>query len=103
MCYDKIKKAISMLLCVAALCIMIMPLTAIKASAAAPELGDVDGDGTVTAADARITLRASSKLITLNKIQKEVADVDFDGDITSADARIILRVSSKLDKFPIVG
>ena len=58
--------------------------------------GDLDGDGAVTAADARICLRASSRLVNLTEEQKSAADVDEDGSVTAADARIILRYSSRL-------
>lgn len=59
-------------------------------------IGDVDQDGTVTAADARLALQASANLITLDEKQREAADVDGDGVITAADARIILRLSTRL-------
>jgi len=62
-------------------------------------LGDMDNDGTVTAADARITLRASSRIAALSDEEKIVADVDYDGEVTAADARIILRVSSRLQAY----
>lgn len=64
----------------------------------APELkkGDVNGDGSVTAGDARIALRASAKLTTLDSAQKYVADVTGDGFVTAKDARMILRYSAKL-------
>ena len=58
--------------------------------------GDVDLDGEITAADARIALRASSKLIRLSREAFIAADVDEDGIITAADARIILRMSARL-------
>jgi len=61
--------------------------------------GDVDGDGSVTAADARITLRCSSRLTELNSANRDAADVDGDGSVTAADARQILRVSSRLAAF----
>lgn len=54
--------------------------------------GDVDGDGKVTASDARLILRASVGLETLDL---ERADVDGDGKITSADAREALRTAIK--------
>ena len=65
------------------------------------EFGDVDNDGTVSAADARLALRGS---VGLEKMEKDTrrflsADVDGDGKVTSADARLILRVSVKLDTF----
>lgn len=54
--------------------------------------GDVDGDGKVTASDARLILRAAVGLETLDL---ERADVDGDGKITSADAREALRTAVK--------
>lgn len=55
--------------------------------------GDVDGDGTLSAADARIALRAAVSLETLTAAQKQAADKEEDGTISAADARILLRVS----------
>ena len=60
--------------------------------------GDVDGDGNVTAADARKILRTSSNLEKLSGQEKVNADVNGDGKITAADARDALRKSAKLDK-----
>ena len=59
--------------------------------------GDVNGDGKVTAADARTILRAASKLENLSEEQKKTADVNNDGKITAADAREVLRKSSGLE------
>lgn len=63
------------------------------------ELGDVDGDGKVTAADARRILRRAAKLIVLTNEEEIRADVDKDGKITAKDARKVLRVSARLDTF----
>ena len=60
-------------------------------------LGDVNGDGKITAADARLALRISAKLETPTEIQFAVADYNKDGKITAADARSILRKSAKLE------
>ena len=66
------------------------------------ELGDVDGDGDITAADARSALRASVKLESYAEGSREflAADVDKDNALTSGDARLILRrsVGIKTDK-----
>ncbi|MCD7827696.1 MAG: dockerin type I repeat-containing protein [Clostridiales bacterium] len=59
--------------------------------------GDVDGDGKVTAADARLILRRAAKLITFTDAQNKLADVDGDGNVTATDARIVLRVSAGLE------
>lgn len=58
--------------------------------------GDVNGDGDVLANDARLALRASAKLETLDAAQTEAADVDGDGRVLANDARQILRFSAKL-------
>lgn len=64
--------------------------------------GDADGDGTVTAADARAVLRFAVALDPYTDAQKKISDVDGDGNITSADARLILRYAVKLDSsFPV--
>ncbi|MDR1629081.1 MAG: metallophosphoesterase [Oscillospiraceae bacterium] len=58
--------------------------------------GDLDYNHMITAADARLALRASAKLDKLTATDKIVADVDGDGNVTAADARLILRASAKL-------
>ncbi len=63
------------------------------------EIGDVNNDGKITAADARTVLRASAKLETLDENAMVAADVNKDKKITAADARTILRVSAKLESF----
>ena len=59
--------------------------------------GDVNGDGKITADDARTALRASAKLENLNDKEKSAADVNGDGKVTADDARSILRKSAKLE------
>ena len=60
-------------------------------------LGDVDLDGAVSPADARLALRASVRLETLAPIPMILADTDGDGAVTPADARRILRASVNLE------
>ena len=57
-------------------------------------LGDIDGDGKVTAADARLALRAAVGLELLDEEQMKYADVDGDGKLTAADARAILQIAT---------
>ena len=59
--------------------------------------GDVDLDGSVSSADARLALRATVLLEELNETAFALADVDGDGTITPADARRILRASVFLE------
>lgn len=59
--------------------------------------GDVDGNGELTAADARLALRASVGLEDLSATQVKAADVDGTAGIAAADARLILRASVGLE------
>lgn len=59
--------------------------------------GDVDGNGKITAADARIALRCSVGLESLSEAELKAADADKNGKITAADARLILRASVGLE------
>ncbi len=60
-------------------------------------LGDVDGDNRVSAADARVALRASVELEKLTDQQFLAADVDKNGKLQAADARLILRAAVGLE------
>lgn len=56
---------------------------------------DIDGDGNVTAFDARIALRIAVGIDASELISS--ADIDGDGQVTAFDARTILRCSVGLD------
>ena len=62
--------------------------------------GDVDGNGTTMADDARTILRISVNLEKIDTSKFMRADVDGDGSITAADARLALRLAVGLDKAP---
>lgn len=62
--------------------------------------GDIDGDGDITASDARIALRVAAKLDELTDSETLLADMDGDGVVTATDARVILRIAAKLDPAP---
>ena len=65
-------------------------------------MGDMNGDGKVTAGDARLALRFSSRLESYTDRQYVLADVDGDAKLTSTDASNILKYSSKqISKFPL--
>ena len=64
------------------------PVSAVK--------GDVDLNGKVTAADARLALRKSAKLENLSSDQFRNADVNGDSMVSSTDARLILRYAAGL-------
>ena len=63
-----------------------------------PKLADIDKDGEVTAADARLALRMAVRLDNADDITKAAADVDGDGQVTAADARLILRMAVGLEE-----
>lgn len=56
-------------------------------------IGDVDGDGVVTAGDALSALRHAMDVLTLSGQPFEAADFDGDGSISIADALEILRLA----------
>ena len=59
--------------------------------------GDNDGDGRITASDARTALRAAVELETPNAWQKDASLVADGTEITAADARLILRAAVGLE------
>ena len=67
--------------------------------------GDADGDGRITAADARLALRISVRLEDPLVWRDKAAHVIFDGRsaVTSADARMILRASVQLEDATAFG
>ena len=67
-------------------------------SSQAVSRGDIDCDSKITAADARLALRASVGLEKFSETQTLAADVDNNKSVTAADARTILRVSVGLEK-----
>ncbi len=67
-------------------------------SACAIVRGDVNGDGLITAADARLALRTSANLETLKTPYLLAADTDKSSKIDASDARSILRASGSLEE-----
>lgn len=61
--------------------------------------GDVNEDGRITAADARLVLRVSASLEIVSGTQQKAADIDKNGVVTASDARAILRFTAGLQKF----
>ncbi len=61
--------------------------------------GDLDSDGRITAADARIVLRAAAKLENLDGAYAVAADVNLDGKVLASDARKTLLVAAGLERF----
>ena len=59
--------------------------------------GDVNGEGKVNSSDARLALRASARIETLEGPFFAAADINGDGKLKSNDARAVLRIAAKLD------
>lgn len=91
------KKWISALLCFTLLLGCLAPT-----AFAARMPGDVDADGKVTAADARLALRRAVGLEDYASGSDEflACDVDSDGQVTAGDARTILRAAVALEALP---
>ncbi len=72
-----------------------------EGNSALPEtmLGDLDGSGKITAADARVALLIAAKSLSPTREQEISADYDGSGKITAADARYILRVAARIDPY----
>ena len=81
------------------------PTTPDKPKAPTPlgTVGDLDGDGNITSADALLILRASVKLENFTDIQNKLADADNDGNISSSDALLVLRHSVGLKDTDTIG
>ena len=65
--------------------------------------GDVDGDGSITANDALLILRASVSLEEITPDQRTKSDVDGDNDISANDALAVLRNSVGMSDDNLVG
>lgn len=61
----------------------------------APDLGNVDGQNGVTAADALAALQAATGKIRLDAAKTSVADVDGSGKVTAGDALLILQYATQ--------
>lgn len=59
-------------------------------------LGDINGDGSVTLADAAMLVQCVNKIADLTDEQKAAADINGDGSITLADAAILVQYVNKI-------
>lgn len=58
--------------------------------------GDFDGNGKVTAKDARCVLRCAARLDAATDAQAALCDVDANGKLNASDARQVLRIAAKI-------
>ena len=90
------KIKITSLICAVSLC-----LTGFSLSAAAFIPGDVNGDGSISAEDAREILRFSVGAQPMTEEMKIFADIDGDGTVGAGDARLALRTAIGLAQNPV--
>ncbi len=89
------KKLISTILALSMLLTMCIP-----AFATDDVFGDVNGDGLITAVDARIILQVVAGSKEETEIIKNNGDLNNDGNVTAVDARIILQVVAEIIPAP---
>jgi hypothetical protein len=80
---------------------ILLTFCSVVAMASASEtryLGDVSGDGKVSATDARQVLRVAAMLDEFTPDKLILADTNEDGKITSSDARMVLRMAAMLEE-----
>lgn len=82
------KKVIALVLAI----VVVLSTTVMAFAADKKYRGDINGDGDVTALDAREVLRIYVNDERLNYDQTQLADMNKDGNITAIDARMILQV-----------
>ncbi len=89
----KLKILMAVLVVVAVLCSTVAPTSAIEINR---YYGDVDNDGYVTTADARILLMITAGIYdkSLAGMDFVAADLDNDGEISTQDARLCLRTAA---------
>ena len=86
------KRIFLLLLCV----LLVLPMTAYADDTQI--LGDSNGDGKITAADAALILRSIVKLEKLSGAGWYAADANQNGKVDAADAALVLRSIVKLDR-----
>ena len=82
------------------LCAVSLSVTGLAFSAEALLSGDVNGDGSITAEDAREILRFSVGVDPMTEEMKILADIDGDGTVGAEDARLALRRAIGLAQDP---
>lgn len=92
------KKMIKLFSLVTAIIMLFLSISLTAFATQSLLVGDADGDGILSAADARIILRISVGIDKAENIETKRLDTDCDGEITASDARTVLRLSIGLAK-----
>lgn len=91
----KLKKFIPLII----ICVLLAALITVTVSSNL--LGDTDGDGLVTSADARRVLRYAAELDEkLSPRELRAADINLDGIVKANDARSILLAAAEIEEIP---
>lgn len=100
--YEQIKKegAIMKKSAIILSSVLLTVMLILSCSAASLMPGDMNGDGKITASDARSVLRIAAKLDKVSDELLKAADVNNDGEVRASDARIVLRVAAQLETLP---
>lgn len=95
------KKIIALLCAFIMVCLLCM--TFFSASATSYRIGDVDGDGSVTALDATIAQRVIARMLDdPDGDYKTRGDIDNDGSLTAVDVTLIMRYLARMEiPYPI--
>ena len=91
--YERVLVMKKILIAISVVCM----LMCLNMTSFAAYVGDIDGNGKITASDARMILRVSAKLDKLDDSKMNFADVNGDKKITASDARTVLRMSARLE------
>jgi len=83
--------------CAASMMTAFLCATQVSAATAVRKAGDVDGNGTVTSADATLLQRYLNKSVTLDSTSLTAADVNFDGSVNIRDVTTIQLYLAKKD------
>lgn len=89
-------KKIFILFLTIAICFLSLCISCTAADDSSYKLMDVDGDGIITAADARLGLRAVAKLDNTTDRCQYAVDIDDDGKLSGTESRAIMRVAAGL-------
>lgn len=82
------------------LAVLIVASNLLMAFAKTPEKGDANGDGKITAVDAREILLVVVALKEITETEKALYDTDGNGIITATDARKVLMIVAGLEEAP---
>lgn len=85
------KRIVSFLIMI---CMVAALLGSFAMTSFAAYMGDTDGDGKVSSADALLVLQCATSVKTLTTAQRAISDMTGDGNVNSSDALLILQTAT---------